>query len=127
MTDSDSVGCHLIADMTGVSAELLRDGARIMAVLDEALRSNGFRCLKRAEHSFEGRGSGFTGMILLAESHAAVHTYPELEYLALDIFACGQSNPAPVLDALTKALSPADVRIRELLRPASNCEAAERV
>jgi len=116
MTGSVTIGQHLIADLTGIPPERLREGNRIMAMLDAALRRAGFNCLKRVEHSFPDRGAGFTGIILLAESHAAVHTYPEHQYLALDVFACGQHDPQPVLDELCAILSPEHVRVHKLNR-----------
>ena len=110
------IGHHLIADMTGLSPGLLRDGNWIMRVLNEALAEAGFHSIRSVEHRFANRGAGFTGMVLLEESHAAVHTYPEHEYLALDIFACGSIDPSTVMDALVSELGPAAVDVRTLTR-----------
>ncbi len=55
-------------------------------------------------------------MVLLEESHAAVHSYPEHEYLALDIFACGSIDPSTVMDALVSELDPTAVDVRTLAR-----------
>ncbi len=110
------VGRHLIADMTGLSPALLRDGDRIMSALKKALAEAGFHAFRSVEHQFVERGAGFTGVVLLAESHAAVHTYPERQYLALDIFACGSIDPACVMDALVAELGPVTVDVRTLTR-----------
>ena len=110
------LGHHLIADMTGLSPGLLRDGDRIMRVLKETLAEAGFHSIRSVEHHFVKRGAGFTGMVLLEESHAAVHTYPEHEYLALDIFACGSIDPSTVMDALVSELDPTAVDVRTLAR-----------
>ncbi len=110
------LGQHLIADMTGLSPVLLRDGDRIMHVLNDALALAGFHSIRSVEHHFLERGAGFTGMVLLEESHAAVHTYPEKEYLALDIFACGSIDPSTVMDALVRELGPTAVDVRTLTR-----------
>ena len=112
----EGLGRHLIADMTGLSPGLLRDGDRIMSVLNEALAQAGFNSIRSVEHHFAERGAGFTGMVLLAESHAAVHSYPEHEYLALDIFACGSIDPTCVMDALISELGPEAVDVRTLTR-----------
>ena len=112
------LGHHLIVDMTGLSPILLRDGDRIMRVLNQALSEAGFHSIKSVEHHFVERGAGFTGMVLLAESHAAIHTYPEREYLALDIFACGDLDPTSVVDALVRDLCPTAVDVRTLTRTA---------
>ena len=87
-----------------------------MRVLKEALALAGFHSIRSVEHHFVERGAGFTGMVLLAESHAAVHTYPERKYLALDIFACGNVDPSSVIDALVSDLGPGAVDVRTLTR-----------
>ena len=65
-------------------------------------------------------------MVLLAESHAAVHTYPEREYLALDIFACGSIDPSSVMDALVSELGPVRVDVRTLTRTSRASVPADR-
>lgn len=110
------LGQHLIADMTGLSPVLLRDGDRIMSVLNAALARAGFHSIRSVKHHFVECGAGFTGIVLLAESHAAVHTYPEHEYLALDIFACGSNDPSAVMEALVSELGPTAVDIKTLTR-----------
>lgn len=116
MRDSFPVGRHVIADICGVRPDLLRDAERIMGVLRDALQQAGFRKLEEVSHRFSGGGEGFTGVILLAESHAAVHTYPERGYLALDVFGCGAADPHPVVEALLEDLGAVDCRVRELER-----------
>lgn len=110
------VGRHLIADLSGLAPEALRDSVRIMGVLEEALDRCGFHRLDTVVHRFVAGGAGFTGVVLLTESHAAVHTYPEHGYLALDIFGCGGGDPAPVLKRLVDELKPEDVQTREVVR-----------
>jgi len=58
--------------------------------------------------------SGITGVVLLAESHLAVHTWPELEAATLDVYVCnlGADNSArahSLMDALVAAFSPASI------------------
>ena len=120
------LGRHLIVDMTGLSPAVLRDGDRIMRVLKDALALAGFHPIRSVEHHFVERGAGFTGMVLLAESHAAVHTYPEREYLALDIFACGSIDPSSVMDALVSELGPVRVDVRTLTRTSRASVPADR-
>ena len=52
-----------------------------------------------------------TGVVLLAESHISIHTWPESDFAALDIFMCGAANPQRALDALVTALAPASQHI----------------
>lgn len=62
----------------------------------------GLTVLGQNTHRFPEPGGGFTGVLLLAESHASIHTYPEHCYAALDIFTCGSHDPAPLIEALCR-------------------------
>lgn len=123
MAPGTPIGRHLIADLSGVAPEVLRDSDRIMAALEAGLTRSGFHCLRQVVHPFEERGAGFTGIVLLAESHAAVHTYPEHGYLALDIFGCGDGDPAEALDVLLAEIGPCRCVTREVHRAAGGHEA----
>ncbi|MBT3378456.1 MAG: adenosylmethionine decarboxylase [Lentisphaerae bacterium] len=110
------IGCHLVVDLAGIAPALLTDDERILALLQDAVADAGFRCLDTACHRFEDGGGGFTAMLLLAESHVAIHTYPEFGYAAVDVFTCGPKAPEPILAALESALVPRDVRSHRLAR-----------
>ena len=76
-----------------------------MATLRSALRKEGFLIIKEAgSHKFEGGGEGVTGFILLGQSHAAFHSYPELGYMALDIYSCGNCDPMPIAKEMERHL-----------------------
>ncbi len=109
-------GRHLLADFSGMNAETLRDSGRIMGCLRAALDKAGYHVVNEVEHKFEGGGEGFTGILILSESHAAVHTYPEHGYLAIDLFSCGSNDPHPVLDALAVEFLPGRIEINEIRR-----------
>lgn len=110
--DDAALGRHLLADLLGVRPELLRDERYLDRLLSTALQQAGFRILRLVGHKFPGAGAGVTSLALLSESHAAIHTYPEYEYLALDVFSCGAADPQVVLDVLVSALQPAAIRTR---------------
>ena len=60
---------------------------------------------------------GITGVILLAESHIAIHTWPEHEYMAVDIFTCGkETKPIRALEYLKEVFQPKQVKIRHIRR-----------
>ena len=71
------VGQHLLANLSGADPLRLRDGAGVLACLQNALSDEGFRILDSIVHQFLEGGGGCTAFVLLAESHAAVHTCPE--------------------------------------------------
>lgn len=98
-------GKHLLVDFFGVEKEKLRDRKKLMRVLCKALKKGGFRILRRAgSYQFEGGGQGVTGFVLLAQSHAAFHSYPEHGYLALDIYSCTGHNPKPIAEEIKRYL-----------------------
>ena len=104
------IGTHLLADFYGVAAERLNDTDLLRASLQNAAR----RCCltplgSPILHPFEG--GGITGFILLAESHIALHTYPEHGFMALDIFSCGAAQPQEALEVFRAALCPQRVQV----------------
>jgi len=111
-----TIGRHALADLSGVDPVLLRDAEHVMNELADILCATQFHVLRRVQHQFPGAGAGFTGMFLLSESHAAVHTYPEHGYLALDVFGCGPQDPADVARELGSRLNAASVVLQSVPR-----------
>jgi S-adenosylmethionine decarboxylase len=113
---SHAIGTHILTDFFGVESSLLRDGPRLEAAMRLAARVSGAHPLSSHFHSF-GDGDGVTGVVLLAESHLSIHTWPEFEFAALDIFMCGgAADPARALDALIAELAPARKTVKTELR-----------
>lgn len=108
-------GLHLLADLRGADAALLRDAVFIDALLRRAALAAGARILHGHFHSF-GAGGGVTGVLLLAESHISIHTWPEAEFAALDIFMCGGARPKLALEAIEAALQPGACEVRSIAR-----------
>jgi len=81
-----NLGLHLIADIAG--AQGLDDCARIETALRDAATAARVTVLDVRLHHF-GEGHGVTGVVLLAESHISIHTWPEHGLAAVDIFVCG--------------------------------------
>ena len=78
-----------------------------MNVLRHAIKKGGFTIIKEAgSHKFKGGGQGVTGFILLSQSHAAFHSYPEYGYVAFDIYSCGSHDPEPIVKSIKKHLQP---------------------
>jgi S-adenosylmethionine decarboxylase len=116
MNSADSpVGTHLLADLHGVDADLLQDGVALESLLRRAAEVAGARALYSHFHSF-GAGDGVTGVVLLAESHISIHTWPESGLAAADIFMCGLADPGRALKVLIDALAPAHQSVHILAR-----------
>jgi S-adenosylmethionine decarboxylase len=95
----DYSGTHLLADLFGCTG--LDDIDRVDAALRNAVVAGGATLLDLRLHGF-GAGQGVTGVALLAESHISIHTWPERNYAAADIFLCGRRHD---LDAALAALA----------------------
>lgn len=111
------IGEHLLADMYGVEPRLLADAAFLSRVLVEATAVSGLRpvadpvVLPFAARPDCSTPPGVTGFVLLAESHIALHTYPEFGFAGVDVFTCGAAGrPQAVLRVLQEHLSPAHVQ-----------------
>jgi S-adenosylmethionine decarboxylase len=111
-------GWHLLADLYGVAATLLSDPAQIEAILRAAAIAAGAHILAGHFHHF-GQQQGVTGVLLLAESHISIHTWPEHGFAAVDIFMCGRAQPEAALATLTDALAATDTRVTRTLRGAA--------
>jgi S-adenosylmethionine decarboxylase len=115
MTAHRPTGQHLLADLHGIDPELLRSAADIDAMLRAAAVAAGATVLHSHFHSF-GEGQGITGVVLLAESHISIHTWPEYGFAAADIFMCGASRPQLALEMIQQALQPASADIKAIER-----------
>lgn len=82
-------GLHLLLDLHGCSG--LTDAALLESVLRAAAAAAGATVLGADFHRFAG--GGVTGVVLLAESHITLHTWPERDFAAVDIFMCGAARP----------------------------------
>ena len=110
-----TVGSHILADLHGISKRLLQSGVELEALLRRAAETAGATVLGSHFHSF-GTAQGITGVVLLAESHISIHTWPESDFAAVDIFMCGSANPQRALDALLEALAPTQQHVEIIAR-----------
>ncbi len=83
---------HWLLDMYEVDSKLCNDMEFCAEVVIEAIEKSKVKLLQLATHHF--LPSGLTIVALLAESHISIHTYPEANYIAVDVFTCGE-NPKP--------------------------------
>jgi spermidine synthase/S-adenosylmethionine decarboxylase len=86
-------GLHLIADLEDCrcAPALLFDAERLEALCVDACRRHGLTVVGRLFHDF-GAGAGVTGTVVLAESHLAIHTWPEIGGVTLDVYVCNFSG-----------------------------------
>jgi S-adenosylmethionine decarboxylase len=106
-------GVHLIVDL--FEAERLDDVDHIEETLRRAVAAAGATLLHIHLHHFEPSG-GVSGVAVLAESHISVHSWPEANYAALDVFMCGRADPDKCVPVLRDAFKAKRVAVSELLR-----------
>jgi len=106
-------GSHLIIDL--YDAERLDDIDHISDTLKRCVDVAGATLLHMHLHPFEPNG-GVSGVAVLAESHISIHSWPERRYAALDVFMCGDAEPARCIEVLRAAFRPTRIAVEELLR-----------
>lgn len=97
------LGNHVLLDLAGCPAECLTDRERLVRLLREAAELAGATIIGEQFHSFAG--DGVSGVLLIAESHLSIHTWPELGEVAIDVYTCSAAFQAELAaDHLEHAL-----------------------
>lgn len=114
-------GLQLCADLHGCTGPLLTDPVSLRTLLVESVQAVGLSAVAERFHAFEPAGAGVTGVVLLAESHLAVHTWPEQGAVTLDLYVCNHSadNSAKaeaLWQRLQTAFAPRRVEMQRLRR-----------
>ena len=110
--DKHYAGIHLIIDLYG--ATHLSDIELIEKTMKECVNAAGATLLHIHLHPFEP--DGVSGVAVLAESHISVHTWPEDNYAAFDVFMCGDTTPEVCVDIMRNAFEADRVEVKEILR-----------
>jgi S-adenosylmethionine decarboxylase len=118
-------GLHLTADLRGCppGQPAMTQPDALARLCRDAVAAVGLQPVGELFHAFAPEGSGITGVVLLAESHLAVHTWPELGCVTVDAYVCNlgsdNSHRARALMArIEAAFTPAEVRRQEIRRGA---------
>jgi len=106
-------GNHILVELW--EASNLDDPKLIDDALLQGARDAGATVLHSHFHHFSPY-SGVSGVVVLAESHISIHTWPEKNYAAIDIFMCGECDPHDALPAIKRAFQPSDVEVQHLKR-----------
>lgn len=105
---SRTVGRHVLADISGSASPLLDDAAALEELLRSSAAAAGATVLTGHHHAFEPQGA--TAVVVLAESHVSIHTWPEWGGATLDAFTCGSVDPEQLIELIIVALEPAQIR-----------------
>ena len=106
-------GSHLIIDLW--DAEYLDDIGVVELAIRRAIKAAGATLVHLHLHEFQPSG-GVSGVAVLAESHISIHTWPERDYAAVDVFMCGDAEPHKVVPVLKQAFRAGRITVSEHLR-----------
>ncbi len=106
-------GTHLIIELW--DAKNLSSLPKIRKSLKDSVKAIGATLLNISLHKFSSSG-GVSGVAVISESHISVHTWPEYNYAAIDIFVCGQVNPYEAVPVLKKQYQTSNIQVSEIKR-----------
>lgn len=110
-----SLGQQLIVELYGCNRTLLDDPSRLEQILTEAIRRSGGTIIRPCFHHFSPHG--VTGVVVIAESHVSIHTWPEFGYCALDVFTCGtQVKTDQIFEFVRSELQAQETSVMEVKR-----------
>jgi S-adenosylmethionine decarboxylase len=109
-----SLATHVHLELWGIETALLNDAAGLEQALREA--ANVARCevLGSVKHQFHPQGASV--ILLVAESHLSIHTWPEHGYAAADILTCGATLPEEGVKSLITHMKPARYEVERYAR-----------
>lgn len=98
-----SLGTHLLIELYGCDAEKLNDARQIESAMKEAAQASGATIVSSHANLFNPHG--VSAVVIIAESHLTIHTWPEHRYAALDVFTCGETvKPWVIKTVMEQAL-----------------------
>ena len=111
----NALGRHLLLELKDCNREVLNDSGFLKGLLLAAANEAGATVLGESFHQFNPHG--VSGVVIIAESHLFIHTWPEHGYAAIDIFTCGNSvQPEKAAQKLIRELGAKSHSILEIQR-----------
>lgn len=109
---AEAVARHLLVEIVG--SRLLNDVALVENFFRSLAEAYGKTIL--ALHVYQFEPYGLSGLLVMPESHVAIHTWPEYGYAALDIFLGASCDPRISVPLIRQYFAPQDIKIVELER-----------
>jgi S-adenosylmethionine decarboxylase proenzyme len=111
------LGEHFIFDLSNCNHEILMDSERAYSLFAQAVYECGLTVVDEGFYKFSPHG--FTCFLLLAESHASLHAWPEYDYCAIDLFTCAiGKDMMPLIQRIKGALGADNFTLRKIDRDA---------
>lgn len=111
----NALGIHLLLELRQCNPRLLDDLEYVKETMVEAAKFMDAQIIGESFHRFNPQG--ITGVLAIAESHLSIHTWPELDYAAADIFTCGlEQNPRAAARVIIERMESKDPSIQTIER-----------
>lgn len=111
----EALGRQILVEFYDCDEKTLNDVSQIETMMLEGTRASGASIVSHKFHQFSPHG--VSGMVVIAESHVAIHTWPEYAYAAVDIFTCGEMiDPWVIQDYLKSGFSSMNTSAMEMKR-----------
>ena len=109
------MGRHFIFELFGCDKAVLDNLQVIEGAMVDAAEAAGATVVGKVFHKFAPQG--VTGVVIIAESHISIHTWPERGYAAVDIFTCSnRTKPMKAFDVISSLLKPSSTSVVEVKR-----------
>ncbi len=109
------LGRHLIAELSDCDSSKLNNIEQLEQYLHEAVRLSGATIVRSVFHQYNPQG--VSGVVVIAESHLSIHTWPEYGYAAVDFFTCGESvDPYKAFNYIKQKLNAQNAQLSEIKR-----------
>ena len=109
------LGRHVLAEIYGCEFDILNDIKKVETIMVNAALEAGAEVREFVFHKFSPQG--VSGVVVISESHLAIHTWPELGYAAVDVFTCGDKvNPWDACNYLTECFCATHMAAKETER-----------
>ncbi|MCS6965521.1 MAG: adenosylmethionine decarboxylase [Candidatus Kapabacteria bacterium] len=110
-----ALGRQILIELYQCEPRILNSEEQIRAILVEATRRSGATIVSDTFHTFSPHG--VSGVVVIAESHVSIHTWPEYGYAAVDVFTCGDRiDPWVIAEHLHRELQAQSSSSMELKR-----------
>ncbi len=111
----NALGRHILVELYDCNREALNDLGFLRDAMVTAAVNCGAVVLGESFHNFSPQG--VSGVVVIAESHLSIHTWPEYGYAAIDIFTCGTTvRPEKAAEVLIEKLGSRNHSLREIQR-----------
>lgn len=111
----ETIGFHYVVEAAGCDEEILQSADRIREIFLKAAKIGNMEV--KASYFFKFSPTGVSGMIIVAESHISIHTWPEKRYAAIDVYTCGETaDPEKAVDYILEELKARYAHVSEIKR-----------